>query len=66
MTLECRDCTLNNYAVVGFKPIVKLKVCIISNFKASNLRCEMTIMLLNRVSGRDTVLNVNTNQTIGW
>ena len=49
--LEFSAFTLNRYVVIGFKLITKLKSCI-----PLGLRCEMTVMPLDRVLGRDRVL----------
>ena len=34
-----------------------MKVCVISHFEPSGLRCEMTVMPLGKVLGRDRVVS---------
>ena len=48
MILECSVFTLNKYVVIGFKSITEMKGRV-----PSDLRCEMAVMPLDRVSGRD-------------
>ena len=48
MILECSAFTLNKYVVIGFKPITEMKGCV-----PSDLRCEMIVMALDRVSGHN-------------
>ena len=48
--LEFSAFILNRYVVIGFKSITKLKSCILLE-----LRCEMTVMPLDRVLGCDRV-----------
>ena len=45
--------TLNMYLLIEFNLAIKLKVCVVSHFELSGLRCEMINMPLKRVSGRD-------------
>ena len=49
MILECSAFTLNMYIVIGFKPITLMKGCV-----PLDLRCEMIVMPLDRVSRHDT------------
>ena len=52
MILKCSAFTLNMHVVIGFKPITEMKGCI-----PSDLRCEMIVMPLDRVSRRDRVVS---------
>ena len=49
MILKCSIFNLNTCVVIGFKPITKITGCILSL-----LRGEITVIPLNRVSGRNT------------
>ena len=50
--LEFSAFTMNRYVVIGFKSITKLKGCV-----PSDLRCEMIVMPLDRISGIDKVVS---------
>ena len=52
MILDCFAFTLNTHVVIGFKPITERK-----GYVPSDLRCEMIVMPLDRVSGRDKVVS---------
>ena len=57
MNLESRAITLNKCLVIGQKSSYKMKVCVVSHFEPLGLRCEMTVMPLDQVSGHDRVVS---------
>ena len=52
MNLESCTFTLNMCLVIGQNPVTR-NVYVFSHFEPSDLSCELTIMPLGRVSGRD-------------
>ena len=45
------------YLLIGINLVIKLRVCVVSHFEPSGLRCEMTVMPLRQVYGCDKVVS---------
>ena len=56
MNIESYRFTLNMCLVIGKNPVT-MKICVVLHFKPLSLRCEMTVMPQNQVSGCDRVIS---------
>ena len=49
--------TLNRCLINGDNLIINLKVCVVLNFEPLGVSCEMTVMPLGRILGRERVVS---------